>query len=117
MMGHVNGIQILNSNLNVRVVCWDISPGHLTGYYLCLGRPLLLILLLCYLDNFECTPASAGAERHICLVEGVDRILGSAPDARLPIVLFEHHPNHHECHATSTRKGDGDCEVNVVGCR
>ena len=99
------------------VVCWDISPGHLTGYNICLGRPLLLTLLLCYPWTFECTLASAHVERQTCLFECAIHILGSTPNARLPAMLLEHHPNHRERNATSTRKGNSDCKTNAIGCR
>ena len=98
------------------MVCWDILPGHLTGYYICLGHPLLLILLSCCHWTFECTPALASAKRQTCPFECVVRILGFAlgvrlPVARLPVVLLEHHPNHWGCNAACTKKGDSDCEA------
>ena len=99
------------------MVCRDISLGQLTGYYICLGCPLLLILLSCYPWTFECTPTSAGAEMHICLVECAVRVLGSALDVRPSVALREQHPNHCELNTASTRKNDSECEANAVGCR
>ena len=108
---------MLNLNLNVRVVCRDILPRLLTGYYICLERPLLMILRSCYLETLECTPTLAGAKKQFYLFECAVRILDSASDVILAIALQEHHPKHCELKATSTRKGDSDCEANVVGYR
>ena len=99
---------MLNLNLNVRVVCRDILPGLLTGYYICLERPLLLILLSCYLETCEFMLASAGAERQFYLPKCAVCILGSALDVRLPIALREDLPNHHKRDAVNMRKGDSE---------
>ena len=76
-------------------VCREISPGHLSDTIYVWDHLLLLIFLLCFIlmTVLMFTPALAGAERQVCILECAVHSLDSALDVRHPAKVVGYYPN------------------------
>ena len=114
--GDVSDIQMFNLNLNVRVVCRDISPGLLRTLFM-FGTSHCCDSSSCYSNTFEFEPASAGAERQTLLSERVVCAPSLCFEHTMYCRELTHTPNAYKLEASNTRSSDRTCAAETLGCR
>ena len=96
----MNGnIWTLYLNLNVRSICWDISPGFLPDVYMFGNTHSCWFFFRAFLTYCLWTLASASAKRQLWLFMCAVCSLDFASDVPSPAGYYTDHPNWHKCKA------------------